>query len=34
MALEAAFRELYRGLQALHEALVGLRTTVIEDKPL
>lgn len=34
MALEAAFNDLGTQLQSLHEGLVGLRTTVMEDKPL
>ena len=34
MALETAFKALSNHLRALHEALIGLRTTVVEDKPL
>jgi hypothetical protein len=34
MALEAAFKELYANLHKLHEGVIGLRTTVVEDKPL
>jgi hypothetical protein len=34
MALEAAFKELCTNLHKLHEGLIGLRTTVVEDKPL
>ena len=34
MALEAAFQDLCARLAALREALSGLRTTVVEDKPL
>ena len=34
MTLEAAFEDLVTHLQQLHEGLLGLRTTVVEDKPL
>ncbi len=34
MALEIVFHDASLSLQALREALTGLRTTVVEDKPL
>jgi hypothetical protein len=34
MTLEATFQELGRHLHTLREGLIGLRTTVVEDKPL
>lgn len=34
MTLEAAFGDLCTHLYKLHEGLIGLRTTVVEDKPL
>lgn len=34
MALEAAFDELYAGLHRLRDDLLGLRVTVVEDRPL
>jgi hypothetical protein len=34
MALEAAFRELFGELRKLHDTLVAVRLTVVEDKPL
>jgi hypothetical protein len=33
MTLEAVFRELCTNLHHLHERLIGLRMTVVEDKP-
>jgi len=34
MALEATFRELFSELRKLHDTLVAVRLTVVEDKPL
>lgn len=34
MALEATFRELTSELRKLHDTLIALRLTVVEDKPL
>jgi hypothetical protein len=34
MTLAAAFTDLYEHLETLREFLIGLRTTVVEDKPL
>jgi hypothetical protein len=34
MAVDSAFEELARRLQALRDALVGLRLAVVEDRPL
>ncbi|HUP28500.1 MAG TPA: hypothetical protein VM409_08710 [Chloroflexia bacterium] len=34
MALEAAFQDLHTQTQKLHAALLGLRLTIVEDKPL
>ena len=34
MPLDAAFHELYAQLHTVREALTGLRTTAVEDKPL
>lgn len=34
MTLEATFRELYIRLQELHDAVLGVRVTVVEDRPL
>jgi hypothetical protein len=33
MALEAAFRDLFRELRKLYDTLVAVRLTVVEDKP-
>jgi hypothetical protein len=34
MTLEAAFEDLCMLLEKLHEGFIGLRTTVVEDRPL
>jgi hypothetical protein len=34
MALEATFRDLFTELRKLHDTLVALRLTVVEDKPV